>query len=92
MLPAASKPVVLSPRLILWLVFDLFGMALFAVGALYLANGEALLGRLPSSIVEAAVFLVAGGVLMLMAAANVISLFRPGRKSDEADRVLGLDD
>ena len=92
MLPAGRKPLSLSPRLILWLGLDLLGMALFAVGALYLANGQALLGRLPSSIVEAAVFLVAGGVLMLMAAANVLSLIRPGRKGGEADRVLGVDD
>lgn len=62
----------LTPRVMGWLALDLVGMALFAGGALFLAGGHSLFGRLPTSIVEAAVLLVSGGILMLVAAANLL--------------------
>lgn len=61
-----------TPRLLVWLVLDLAGMALFAGGALYLATGKVLFLRLPTTLIEAAVLLVAGGILMLVAAANLL--------------------
>ncbi|GAB2889765.1 hypothetical protein GCM10027046_17830 [Uliginosibacterium flavum] len=72
MLPTGRKRLQLTPRVFMWLGLDVFGMLLFAAGAMFLANGEALLVKFPTSIVESAVSLVAGGVLMLIAAANLL--------------------
>lgn len=83
-----AGPAVFNPRLLLWLGLDLFGMLLFGLGAVYLANGQSLLKDLPGSLVEAAILLVAGGVLMLIAAANCLRIFRPAADKAE-DRVLG---
>lgn len=68
----------LTPCVLVWLALDLFGMALFAAGALFLANGQSLFVRVPSSLIEAAVLLVAGGILMLIAAANLLREALPG--------------
>ncbi len=90
MLPAGGrKRLQLTPRMFAWLGLDLFGMLLFAAGAMFLANGEALLVKVPSSIVEAAVLLVAGGVLMLIAAANLLREALPERVEQPEDKVLG---
>ena len=77
MQPAGRKRLQLTPRVLAWLALDLAGMALFAAGAMFLANGQALFVRLPTDIVEAAVLLVAGGILMLIGAANLLRQVLP---------------
>ncbi|MDP5240108.1 hypothetical protein Q9Q94_11245 [Uliginosibacterium sp. 31-16] len=89
MLPNGRKRIQLTPRMFAWLGLDLFGMLLFAAGAMFLANGEALLVKLPGSVVEAAVLLVAGGLLMLIAAANLLREALPERAEKPEDKVLG---
>lgn len=88
MLPSGRKRLQLTPRVFAWLALNVFGMLLFAAGAMFLANGEALLVKLPTSLVEAAVLLVAGGVLMLIAAANLLREALPQIDRPE-DRELG---
>ena len=79
-----SKRIRITPQLFMWLGLDLFGMLLFAAGAMFLANGEALLVKLPSSLVEAAALLVAGAVLMLIAAANLLREALPQAENPES--------
>lgn len=88
MLPTGRKRLQLTPRVFMWLALDVFGMLLFAAGAMFLANGEALLVKFPTSLIEAAVLLVAGGVLMLVAAANLLREALPQIERPE-DQVLG---
>lgn len=59
----------------------MFGLLLFSAGAMYLATGQTLFVRLPTSLVEAAILLVAGAVLMLIAAANMMREVLPGGDS-----------
>ena len=86
MLPTGRKRIQFTPRMFAWLALDLFGMLLFAAGVMFLANGQALFVRFPTNIVEAAMLLVAGGVLMLIAAANLLRQMLPERPED---KVLG---
>lgn len=89
MLPTGRKRIQFTPRMFAWLGLDLVGMALFAAGAMFLANGQALFVKVPTSIVEAAVLLVAGGVLMLIAAANLLREALPAPVERPEDRTLG---
>jgi len=83
------KQLRLTPRVLGWLGLDLFGMLLFAAGAMFLANGQALLVKLPANLVEAAVLLVAGALLMLISAANLLREALPQPESKPDDQVLG---
>ncbi|PLK48684.1 hypothetical protein [Uliginosibacterium sp. TH139] len=85
---SASRGFRVTPRLLLWLVLDLVGMVLFAGGALYLAAGQVLFLRLPTTLIEAAVLLVAGGLLMLVAAANLLREGFSGRTVQALDKPL----
>ncbi|MBS1209895.1 MAG: hypothetical protein H6R19_2293 [Proteobacteria bacterium] len=83
------KQLRLTPRMLGWLGLDLFGMLLFAAGAMFLANGQALLVKLPTNLVEAAILLVAGAILMLIAAANLLREALPRPESRPVDQVRG---
>jgi hypothetical protein len=62
----------LTPQVAVWLLLDVCGMLLFAAGAMFMANAQALFVRWPGSMFEAGLMLVAGGVLMLVAAARLL--------------------
>lgn len=62
----------LAPALIVWLVLDLLGLALFGVGVVFFATGQGLLGNFPGDLTGAGICSAAGAVIMLAAAAGIL--------------------
>lgn len=71
MLAASRKRPRMTLRLLAWLAVDMAGVLLFAAGGMYLVNGQALFVRLPTTLIEAAMLLAIGAVLMLVGTANM---------------------
>lgn len=80
----AGSTIRFTPALAGWLLLDVAGMLLFAAGALFLARGQAFFVWLPATPADAVVMLVAGGVLMLVAAANLLRASLATRGADAA--------
>ena len=70
----------LTLKILLYAVFDVAGMVLFATGVLWLAQGQSLfVSGFPTSRAEAIMATIAGLVLMLWAASRILRelLIRP---------------
>lgn len=87
---APRRKLQLTPHTALWLLADVAGMLLFAAGAMFLVQGSALFVHWPGSVLEAGVMIAAGGLLMLVAAANLLraTLLQDdaGSRDKEAER------
>ena len=84
-MPKAQRPQ-LTLKILLYAIFDVAGMVLFATGALWLAQGKALfVAGFPTSMIEAIAVLVAGLALMLWAASRILRelLKRPANDARE---------
>ncbi len=63
----------LTLKVLFYAVFDVLGMLIFASGATWLANGQALfVANIPGSTFEALLFSAAGIALMTWAAAQIL--------------------
>ena len=63
----------LTLKILLYAIFDVAGMVLFATGAMWLARGQALfIPDFPTSTVEATVMTVGGLALMFWAATQIL--------------------
>ena len=79
-----------TPRMILLLLLDAFGMVLFGTGLLYLGNATALFGGFPSSVPTAALCLLLGVAMMAIAVPGILRTLRRAQTSgatapDEAE-------
>lgn len=77
-MPSTARPQ-LTLIILLYAIFDVAGMVLFATGALWLAQGQALfIAGFPTSTTEAIAALVVGLGLMLWSAAQILrQLIKP---------------
>ena len=78
----------LTLKILLYAIFDVAGMALFATGAMWLAQRQALFIRaFPTSMAEAVAATLAGLLLMFWAAAQILRelLTRPADNAREGD-------
>ena len=77
-MPRTARPQ-LTLRILLYAIFDVAGMVLFATGALWLAQGKALfVAGFPTSMTEAIAALVVGLGAMLWSAAQILrQLLKP---------------
>ncbi len=78
----------LTLKILLYAIFDVAGMVLFATGALWLAQGKALfIAGFPTSTLEAITVLVVGLALMLWAASRILRelLKRPANTAREGN-------
>ena len=74
----------LTLKILLYAIFDVAGMLMFATGAMWLAQGQALFFReFPSSMAEAIAATLAGLLLMFWAAAQILRELL-GRPADNA--------
>ncbi len=70
---ALTTPRLLTLPLIGYLLTDLLGMTLIAIGGLYLVNGTPLLLiGIPSTFLSSILFIIAGFILMFWALARVL--------------------
>ena len=80
----------LKPAILLFLALDLVGMALFATGALWFAQGRTLfIPGYPTGALDAGIAIVGGLLLMIWSAARILRelfLNRPGGKDGEPKR------
>lgn len=78
----------LTFKILLYAIFDVAGMVLFATGAMWLAQGKALfIADFPTSMTEAVATVIAGLVLMIWAASQILRelLKRPANTAQEGN-------